>query len=396
MRKIILYNPHSSTVFTDTVFGRMFRKTHSPGGKYAYMLKETMDYQGDILIYLSSSSFPKPLSYFVPKKLELYLWSKIIGVSFNKIELVNSKNLLKMSEDYVLLGLLIDLNKKDLDILKRSKVFKCFNLTHYQIMNSEKNANLVSFLKPELLMSESNLYKNSSFFRKYFKSYKKEVLSINFVPQSRFINKNPFSKRKNLCVATGTLIELPIENMDKLFFNYFKFNTYQPTRKMIFDNKSLLKGYVDCFIFKYTESKKKKDLFSFFKNQFLRIWSLFFKKTKKEYFSINMVDLYNKYRMFLVPEEVDLPGIGFVEGMACGSVYIGQNKKYYEDMGMLPNKHFIKYDGTINDLKKKIKYYQDHPKELEKIAKEGQKFVRKFCNANYVFKQLLSKINIKN
>ena len=54
--------------------------------------------------------------------------------------------------------------------------------------------------------------------------------------------------------------------------------------------------------------------------------------------------------MFVVPEEAnDLPGIGFVEGMACGSAYIGLDDGMYKDIGLIPRKHYITYDGTLED-----------------------------------------------
>ena len=68
--------------------------------------------------------------------------------------------------------------------------------------------------------------------------------------------------------------------------------------------------------------------------------------------------------------------------MACGTAYIGQKVGYYEDFGMEEGVHYIGYDGTIDDLKAKIRYYQmpEHQQELEKIAKTGSEFVRiNFC-----------------
>ena len=92
--------------------------------------------------------------------------------------------------------------------------------------------------------------------------------------------------------------------------------------------------------------------------------------------------------MFVVPEEAnDLPGIGFVEGMACGSAYIGLDDRMYKDIGLIPGKHYITYDGTLEDLKSKIIYYQKNNDELEAIALAGCNFVRKNFNGNSVAKK---------
>ena len=44
-------------------------------------------------------------------------------------------------------------------------------------------------------------------------------------------------------------------------------------------------------------------------------------KMKESYYSnFNIVDMYNKHKMFVAPEGInDTPPIGFVEGMSCGS-----------------------------------------------------------------------------
>ena len=105
-----------------------------------------------------------------------------------------------------------------------------------------------------------------------------------------------------------------------------------------------------------------------------------------------MVEKFNDYKMCLVGEEImGIPGVGFVEGMACGCAYIGQNKGYYEDYGMQEGVHYIGYDGTLEDLKAKIRYYQrpEHQEELEQIAKTGCEFVRKNFRGPIVAEKLL-------
>ena len=81
--------------------------------------------------------------------------------------------------------------------------------------------------------------------------------------------------------------------------------------------------------------------------------------------------------MFVSPEEdCGLPSINWIEGMACGCAYLGR-PEFYQDYPMVDGVHFIAYDGTIDGLVEKIKYYQSRPQELEQIAKNGQSFVEK-------------------
>ena len=82
--------------------------------------------------------------------------------------------------------------------------------------------------------------------------------------------------------------------------------------------------------------------------------------------------------MFVCPEElVGMPGIGFVEGMACGCAYIGLNHDMYRCLGLEPGIHYITYDGTLEDLRKVILYYKQRPEEVKNIADTGCRYVRK-------------------
>ena len=87
--------------------------------------------------------------------------------------------------------------------------------------------------------------------------------------------------------------------------------------------------------------------------------------------------------MHLLGEEIlGVPGIGFIEGMACGSAYIGLDSPMYRDFGLIPGVHYIAYDGTKEGLRQTVEYWQRTEKqdELEQIAKTGCEFVRKnFC-----------------
>ena len=126
-----------------------------------------------------------------------------------------------------------------------------------------------------------------------------------------------------------------------------------------------------------------------------RLHDKFFLGHQKKYYSFDMVEKFNDYKMCVVGEEINgLPGIGFVEGMACGCAYFGQTVGYYEDYGMKEGVHYIGYDGTLDDLKAKIGYYQqpEHQQELETIAKAGCEFVRSHFNGPAAAKSLFNNL----
>jgi hypothetical protein len=99
--------------------------------------------------------------------------------------------------------------------------------------------------------------------------------------------------------------------------------------------------------------------------------------------------------MFTVPEEVcDLPAIGVVEGMACGSAFFGVDSLMYRDLGMIPGVHYVAHNGTLTDLIDKVRHYQ-HPvnlRGLEKIARNGKKLVSDHLRAEIVYAKFLERL----
>ena len=57
----------------------------------------------------------------------------------------------------------------------------------------------------------------------------------------------------------------------------------------------------------------------------------------------------------------------------------------------MPGIHYITYDGTKEDLKRVIEYYQmdEHQEELERIARTGYDYVRTHFNGDAVAETLL-------
>jgi len=171
------------------------------------------------------------------------------------------------------------------------------------------------------------------------------------------------------------------EESNKDHFEFFRTNTLHPMRKAIFENKEDLKDVIDCNISFHNKDRIAISTKSKFykKSNFFRIlYDLFFLSEGKQYHSINIVEKYNEYRMFIAPEEnIGFSSVNFVEGMACGCAYIGIDHAMYTDLGMVSGQHYIAYDGTLEDLRSKIQYYQNHPQELGKIAQNGYEFARK-------------------
>ena len=105
-----------------------------------------------------------------------------------------------------------------------------------------------------------------------------------------------------------------------------------------------------------------------------------------------MVEKFNEYQMCIVGEEIlGVPGIGYVEGMACGCAYIGLDSSMYRDLGLIPGTHYISYDGSMEDLRRVIQYYQadEHQNELKTIAQTGCEYIRNNFCGNKVARKLI-------
>ena len=133
------------------------------------------------------------------------------------------------------------------------------------------------------------------------------------------------------------------------------------------------------------ENKKSKHFSLDILNKISNYFFSHFQNKQTKYFAFDIVELYNNHTMFIVPEEINgLPGIGFIEGLMCGCVLIGNSAGYYEDMGFIDGKNYISYDGTLDDLLGKITYYQNNVNLLESISIESYRFVSKNFNQETV------------
>ena len=65
----------------------------------------------------------------------------------------------------------------------------------------------------------------------------------------------------------------------------------------------------------------------------------------------------------------------YTETLACGTFLLADRPDDLEKLGFVDGKHLVIYT-TLKDLKKKLRYYLNHPKEREQIAQAGEEFVR--------------------
>lgn len=269
--------------------------------------------------------------------------------------------------------------------------FKVISLIHFH--GEQSDSRIISASNPDVLINESNLSKFSTIYQKYYDP-KIPIIVHPFVGADRFQNLKAFTERENRCFSIGTITY----KQHPEFLEVYGDSCDQPCRKQILDNQESLKTLVACFNANYLENGHQKAI-SVKDNPFARKWKAWYNLRhvghQKTYFSFNMVEKMNEFQMCLVGEEIlGIPGIGFVEGMCCGCAYIGQTVGYYEDYGMKEGVHYIGYDGTIDDLKNKINYYQqpEHQDELKQIAENGYRFAQEHFRGDKVAEELLRKL----
>lgn len=272
------------------------------------------------------------------------------------------------------------------------KAYKVMSLLHF--FGTKENSKAIENCNPNLLICESDLKKHSEIFIKYYSWFQKEIYVHPFVAGERFKRIKTFEERNNRVFSTGTIT---YKNHPE-FLDVYKDPCDQPIRKYVKDHQEELQGLIDCYNSDFSEDSNKKMRIKPTDNKVQRIikaaYYKFFASQQKSYFSFNMVEKFNDYKMCLIGEEIlGVPGIGFVEGMSCGGAYIGQ-RGYYEDYGMKEGVHYIGYDGTPDDLLKKVHYYQqpEQQERLKQIAENGYQFAKNNFRGEIVAKQIVDAI----
>ncbi len=394
--RLCFYNPQAvQSILGDTLISRIFRtnkKQIKSLCKLDYFLDVLKNKNIDTAIVVDGTSTSlfsavrqskkfnkifiiKILSYF-----EIYFWCILNKINPLKQKIIFNLNKLDLNNDLLfgfgaLTNVFFEKNRVNKSFFKLFNGKKIIHLNHYFLdtKNLVQNFNKV---KPNLYISEADLSKND-YFKYFFKN--KKVYILPYILRDRYILKKKFKNRKNICLALGTSTVFDKSDIYKDFCNFFKTNTLQPMRNEIYLNRNKITKFIDNYVY-FGKSNSK---LSFLK----KIVNL--KKVNK-YFSFDVVSKFNNYKMFVSPEElIGMPSINFVEGMGCGCAYFGL-KDFYKDLGLIDGVNYVAYNGTLDDLIKKIDYYQKHNKKLEKIAKNGYDFVRKNYNKEVVVEKFLN------
>lgn len=394
MTRIIFINLHANEFLVKTLSKYIWKQ--SCAFKHKYFLEYLLNNPDvEVCNYINEDgftlvrSFPKPIMWFL-KKLRFaenrYVMHKN-GISKKQIKVIKKKDI--RPDDIVIGYRHVPYSLTDMADIK---AFKAVSMIHFH--GEVSDSDLIKNAQPDVLFNECDLSQYSEIFNKYYSWYQGKFIVYPFVAASRFKRFKPFSERDCRCFSTGTITY----KLHPEFLHVYGDSCDQPTRKQILANKDELEPWVACYNSDYLEDTDMKkylpedNVFTHYR----KVWyNMRHTGHQKKYFSFDMVEKFNDFKMCLVGEEIlGIPGIGFVEGMACGCAYIGQNLGYYEDYGMQEGVHYIGYDGTLEDLKAKITYYQqpEHQEELERIANAGYEFAQSHFRGEVVAQELLEKL----
>lgn len=308
------------------------------------------------------------------------------GIDPKKVTIITRASDIKHDDIVILYNVM---GRSNYEVAGKINAFKVMSMLHFHGYENE-NA-LMEAADFQCYFNEVNLSESSELFRKYYHVDCPWIV-IPFVFADRFKNIKPFKERQNKCFSTGTITY----KEHKEFVSVYGDPCDQPARKFVKDNPDFFEGTVDCYSSDYLEDNPGKKYVDG-ENYVIRLYKKFYNLThvgkQKKYFSFNMVEKFNDYKMHLLGEEIlGVPGIGYVEGMACGSAYIGLDSPMYRDLGLIPGVHYIAYDGTKEGLRETVQFWQrpENQGELEQIARRGCEFVREnFCGPKVAEKLML-------
>lgn len=385
--RIVFVNLHGNEFLLKTLNKIVFKQ--SVAIKHKYLLDYLLENPNmEVCSYINELGFSMSYSHARTFKAFRFLEHRIAlkanGIDRKKITVLKRESDLRPDDILIL----YNYYSNQLAFAKRPDCLIAVSMIHFGTANSE----ILNQLQPDVMYNEANFQHGSKIFDHFYNWYHNPFITIPFVFADRFQKKVPFAARKNMAVSVGTITYM--HNITEIYGD----PCAQPARKQVKDHAKELEDIIECRNSDYAEDDKAKNSSSS-KNPIVKVYSelynKFFTGHQKSYYSFNMVDKFNEYKMCIVGEEImGIPGVGFVEGMACGCAYIGQAVGYYEDYGMQEGVHYIGYDGTVADLRRKIEFYQrpENQKKLEEIADNGYKFVHENFRGEVIARKLVEEL----
>lgn len=394
-KRIVFVNLHSDWMLLIGSMVYIFK--FSPAVKHGYLLKYLLDSpEYEVVTVLNDRAFSifdkggdilqkllRPLA-----RMEHSYIMKKNGIDKHKVKLLKSFGEIRHDDIVIVYNLLSNEYRQ----LENVDAFKVVSMMHFHGNSTDASKMLKAGIHQ--IFNEVDLQKCCELYRRYY-PINLPIITIPFVFADRFKPIKSFKCRKNKAFSVGTITY----KIHKEFIETYGNPCDQPIRDAVYRDQAYFQNVVDCYNMPYNEEEENRKIIRPDDNPikviYKKIYNRFSTGRQKKYFSFDMVEMFNEYKMHVVGEEIlGIPGIGYVEGMACGSAYIGIDSPMYRDVGLIPGVHYISYDGTKEGLRDTIEHWQrpENQDELEKIASAGCNFVRTHFNGEKVASYLMSKL----
>lgn len=333
----LLYRPHKFPWFGTMVRNFVLRRPQAR--KYAHFI----DGKTFFLIKL----FPFRLSNIGPQFreiVELLLWCAINRMSpFRAKFSVGSCDTLIIFGHRVLATEILNQEaweriEDEVEYLRNLNCEKVVHLTHFSYGLTKFIEN-VHRIRTNVLIGEGNPVKVNEKIKEELGAI--EFQLVPFQSDKRFKVIKPFEERFSRAVSTGTIAPRILSSD---FHDCFGTDCLQPSRLEIYHfidkNPS-----VPCDIFVENRYDPGASI-------------------KREYYSQDLVSLYNDYKYYLVTSEViGFPQIAMYEAVACGCVLVSRDEDLLAQFGLIANEHYIFIDSfeALSDVMSN----RDHANDLE-------------------------------
>ena len=224
------------------------------------------------------------------------------GIDHRKVTVI--KNVAEIRPDDIVI-LYNVMGSTNYNIGAQISAFKALSMLHFH-GRKEENAQIEK-ANIQCYFNEVDLSKSSDLFNKYY-HVERPWLVIPFVFADRFQNLKPFAERQNKCFSTGTITYKEHEE----FLSVYGDPCDQPARKFVKDNPEFFKDTVDCYSSDYLEDEPGKKYVAG-ENWFVRLYKKYYNLRhvgkQKKYFSFNMVEKFNDYKMIsptMVPRKASV------------------------------------------------------------------------------------------
>ncbi len=265
---------------------------------------------------------------------------------------------------------------------------KLINLSHYFIRTEEK-ANNIASLQNVHLVADSDIRENP-YFQRFFPAGGR-IIVVPFAINGRFRASKPLSERAGICAATGSFHNLS-EEFPALYYrdfmDFYRSDTYHPVRKLLYFAKDEIASWLTCRISPYREMKVRAPILAR-----AMTW-LRLDIQQAQYFSFDIVTLYNNHKFAIVGEELSgCPAVGFFEAMACGCVMLGHQGSFYKGLGLEANVNYLTHDGTITGIRSVIEQTLNTPGRIEDISRAGLAYIAHRCVPSAVWDAFQYELN---